>query len=84
MTIAEKLLLLRHQMELHRLDACIIPSTDPHQSEYLAAHWKSREWLSGFTGSAGTLVVLPSEAGLWTDSAIFFRQSPNLLVLRCS
>ena len=68
MTIANKLLLLRHQMELHRLDACIIPSTDPHQSEYLAAHWKSREWLTGFSGSAGTLVVLPSEAGLWTDS----------------
>lgn len=78
MTIANKLLLLRHQMELHRLDACIIPSTDPHQSEYLAAHWKSREWLTGFSGSAGTLVVLPSEAGLWTDSRYFLQAESQL------
>ncbi len=78
MTTAEKLLLLRQQMESHQLDACIIPSTDPHQSEYLAAHWKCREWLTGFTGSAGTLVVLHSEAGLWTDSRYFLQAESQL------
>lgn len=52
------------------IQAFIIPSTDPHLSEYVAPHWQSREWISGFTGSAGTVVITAEEAGLWTDSVI--------------
>lgn len=55
-------------MAAHNLGACVVPSSDPHLSEYLPEHWQSRAWLSGFEGSAGTLVVTPSFAGLWTDS----------------
>jgi len=55
-------------MAARNLGACVVPSSDPHLSEYLPEHWQSRAWLSGFEGSAGTLVVTPSFAGLWTDS----------------
>ncbi len=54
-------------MSLHGLAAYIVPSADPHQSEYVADHWKSRAWISGFTGSAGTAVITADMAGLWTD-----------------
>lgn len=60
------------------IDAFIIPSTDPHLSEYVAPHWKSREWISGFTGSAGTVVVTDKEAGLWTDSRYFLQAAQQL------
>lgn len=56
------------------IQAFIIPSTDPHLSEYVAPHWKSREWISGFTGSAGTVVITEKKAGLWTDSRYFYKQ----------
>lgn len=56
----------------------ITPSTDPHLSEYVAPHWMSREWISGFTGSAGTVVVLMNEAGLWTDSRYFLQAAKEL------
>lgn len=65
--------LLRNYMELRQLDAIIIPSTDPHQSEYVADHWKLRAYFSGFTGSAGTLVITSKEAALWTDSRYFLQ-----------
>jgi len=58
-------------MQQAGLDAYIVFGTDPHQSEYLAAHWQHRAWLSGFTGSAGTVVVTAGEAGLWTDSRYY-------------
>ena len=57
MRISEKLSALRAAMKARKIDAYIIPSGDPHQSEYMAGHWKSREWISGFTGSVGTVVV---------------------------
>lgn len=60
------------------IDAFIIPSTDPHLSEYVAPYWKSREWISGFTGSAGTVVVTAGEAGLWTDSRYFLQAAQQL------
>ncbi|GJM34366.1 MAG: Xaa-Pro aminopeptidase [Saprospiraceae bacterium] len=60
------------------LDAYIVPSHDPHQSEYVADRWKSREWLSGFTGSAGLLVVTAQHAGLWTDSRYFTQAEQQL------
>jgi Xaa-Pro aminopeptidase len=63
----------RHHMKLNHIDAYIIPSTDPHQSEYIADCWKDREWISGFTGSAGTVVITHTHAGLWTDSRYFLQ-----------
>lgn len=69
---------LREQMKLHHIDAYIIPSTDPHLSEYPASRWKSRAWVSGFTGSAGTVVITSDKAGLWTDSRYFIQAETEL------
>ena len=66
-TPASRLTLLRAAMRAGQIDAYIVPSADPHLSEYLPAHWQGREWLSGFTGSVGTLVVTQDFAGVWTD-----------------
>ena len=60
--INERIELLRKEMQQAGVDAVIIPQTDPHQGEYLAAHWQVRRWLSGFTGSAGDLLVTMTEA----------------------
>jgi len=64
---------LRKVMEENKMDAYIIYSQDPHNSEYVADRWKGREWLSGFTGTAGTLVVLKDYVGLWTDGRYFIQ-----------
>lgn len=69
---------LRTLFNREGIQAFIIPSTDPHLSEYVAPHWKSREWISGFTGSAGTVVVTTSKAGLWTDSRYFLQAAQQL------
>ena len=71
--IPERLSALRKFMESKNLNAFVIPSTDPHLSEYPAAIWESRKWISGFTGSAGTIVVSLKEAGLFTDSRYFLQ-----------
>ncbi|WP_440881541.1 aminopeptidase P family protein [Tenacibaculum sp. C7A-26P2] len=71
--IAERLQALRNYMASKNLDAFIIPSTDPHQSEYVADHWKLRAYFSGFTGSAGILVVTQDVTALWTDSRYFLQ-----------
>ena len=71
MEIRERLRALRDQMRAHEVDAYVIPTSDPHQSEYPPDRWKSREWISGFSGSAGTVVVTSDKAGLWTDSRYF-------------
>ena len=73
-----RLTALRVAMKNHGVDAYIIPSSDPHQSEYVADRWKSRIWLSGFTGSAGTLVVTQQFAGVWTDSRYFLQAEEEL------
>ena len=78
MTIPEKLTALRKIMERESLDAYIISGTDPHNSEYLPAAWKQRQWISGFTGSAGTAVILMDKAGLWTDSRYFLQAEKEL------
>ena len=78
MTIKEKLSALRAIMERESLDAYIISGTDPHNSEYLPAGWKQRQWISGFTGSFGTVVVLKNEAGLWTDTRYFIQAEKQL------
>ncbi len=69
---------LRDFMHKHRLAAFIIPSTDPHSGEYIPAHWEARKWISGFTGSAGTVVITVTEAGLWTDSRYFLQAAEQL------
>ncbi len=78
MTVPAKLTALRRRMVAHRLDACLVPSTDPHQSEYAPDRWNTRAWLSGFTGSAGTLIVTANEALLWTDSRYFIQAEQEL------
>nr|WP_218947960.1 aminopeptidase P family protein [Pollutimonas harenae] len=59
---------MRQAMQAHKVQACVVPTSDPHLSEYLPERWQGRQWLSGFEGSAGTLVVSDTYAGLWTDS----------------
>ena len=77
-TISKRLEDLREVMRREHLAACIFPSTDPHQSEYVADHWKGREWISGFNGSAGTAVVTLTSAALWTDSRYFLAAEEQL------
>ncbi|RDS85972.1 aminopeptidase P family protein [Dyella psychrodurans] len=69
---------LREAMVKHGVAACLVPTADPHLSEYLPAHWQAREWLSGFTGSAGILLVTATDAGLWTDSRYFSQAEQQL------
>ncbi|HJU26333.1 MAG TPA: aminopeptidase P family N-terminal domain-containing protein, partial [Rhodanobacteraceae bacterium] len=69
--IPRRLSALRAAMRERDVAYCIVPTADPHLSEYLPERWRTREWLSGFTGSAGTLVVGADSAGLWTDSRYF-------------
>ncbi|MCF8088221.1 MAG: aminopeptidase P family N-terminal domain-containing protein, partial [Desulfotignum sp.] len=63
----EKLVALRRMMAAHQIAAVVVPSADPHQSEYVTGHWQARAWLTGFTGSAGVAVVTRTRAVLWTD-----------------
>src|SRR3546814_5347624 len=65
-------------MRERKLDACVALSADPHLSEYLPEHWQARQWLSGFGGSAGTLVVTTDFAGLWTDSRYWEQADSDL------
>jgi len=69
---------LREVMRREHLAACIFPSTDPHQGEYVPDHWKGREFISGFNGSAGTAVVTLHSAALWTDSRYFIAAADQL------
>ena len=69
----EKLAALRGLMRASQVSAWIVPGADPHGSEYVAAHWQARAWLSGFRGSVGTLVVTLEAAGLWTDPRYYIR-----------
>lgn len=77
-TVEERLQALRQQMQRHRIDAYIVYGTDPHQSEYVPAHWRQRHWLTGFHGSAGTAVVTQTEAALWTDSRYYLEAEAAL------
>ena len=76
--IAARIARLRDAMARERLDAYVVPSSDPHLSEYLPARWQARQWLSGFTGSAGTLVVTADFAGVWTDSRYWVQAAAEL------
>lgn len=78
MTHKEKLAAIRSSMKEKRIDAYIIPSSDPHINEYLPDYYKGIAWVSGFTGSAGTLVITQDFAGLWTDSRYFVQANEQL------
>ncbi|MBP7274243.1 MAG: aminopeptidase P family protein [Saprospiraceae bacterium] len=78
MNIPSRLEALRRAMHSQKIDAYILPSADPHQSEYLPDFWKVREWISGFTGSAGTAVVTSNHAGIWTDARYFLQAEQEL------
>lgn len=75
MTSKEKIAALRGAMHNNNIDAFIVYSADPHMSEYLPQEWQERSWLSGFTGSAGFVVITKDKAGLWTDGR-YFTQAP--------
>ena len=77
-TTHQRLAALRKAMQHHRLDAYLVPSSDPHLSEYLPERWQAREWLSGFTGSVGTLIVTADFAGLWVDSRYWSQAEAQL------
>lgn len=78
MNIPERISALREVMRRESINAFIFPSTDPHNGEYVPEHWKCREWISGFNGSAGTAVVTLNEAALWTDSRYFIAAAEQL------
>ena len=78
METTKKIQYIREEMQAKKIAACIIPSADPHLSEYPAAHWKLREYLSGFTGSNGTLVITAECACLWTDSRYYLQAEKEL------
>ncbi len=77
-TINQKIESLRAEMLKNNIDAFIIPSSDAHQGEYVADRWNSRTWISGFTGSAGIVVITNDKAGLWTDARYFLQAEQEL------
>lgn len=76
--ICNRIEALRDVMRREGIDAFIFPSTDPHNGEYVPAHWEGRKWISGFNGSAGTVVVTMTDAALWTDSRYFIAAEEQL------
>lgn len=78
MTVRERLAALREKMQVHRMDMYLIGSEDFHGSEYVGDHFKCRAWISGFTGSAGTVVVTQNFAGMWTDGRYFLQAEDQL------
>ncbi|MCK4304558.1 MAG: M24 family metallopeptidase [Candidatus Eisenbacteria sp.] len=78
MTTKERVGAIRRLMRKQGLAAYLVPSTDPHNSEYVPPCWQRRAWLSGFTGSAGDVVVTMREAGLWTDSRYFLQAAREM------
>lgn len=76
--IDERVALLRSLLEKKQLDAWVINGTDPHQSEYVCPRWRTRAWISGFTGSAGTVVITKDEALLWVDSRYFIQAQQQI------
>jgi len=78
LNIQERIAALRQMMRAHKIDAYIIPSADNHQSEYVGEHFKCRAFLSGFTGSAGDIIVTQTSAGLWSDARYFLQAESQL------
>ncbi len=78
MNINERIAALRQKMQENSFSAYLVPSADPHQNEYLPENYKTREFISGFSGSAGTVVVTKNKAGLWTDGRYFLQAEKQL------
>ncbi|UBB90103.1 aminopeptidase P family protein [Candidatus Kaistella beijingensis] len=78
MTTAEKIAALRQKMSQNNIDVFIVYSADPHMSEYLPQEWQERSWISGFTGSAGFVVITREKAALWTDGRYFVQAAIEL------
>ena len=76
--MADRIETLRSLMRARGWDAVVVTGSDPHSSEYPAERWKQVEWLSGFTGEAGDLVVTLDHAGLWTDTRYFIQANQQL------
>ena len=77
-TIPQRLTALRERMQQAGISACIVPGTDPHNSEYMASHWAEMQWISGFQGETGTAVITLTEAFLWTDSRYYLQAEKEL------
>ncbi|MCG9677719.1 aminopeptidase P family protein [Vibrio sp. Isolate24] len=77
-TVAQRLSALREKMAEHQFDAYIVTNNDPHSSEYSADYWLAREWISGFTGSAGNAVITTQSGGLWTDGRYYIQAAEQL------
>ena len=78
MTVKERIAALRDKMRANGIDAYIVFDSDEHMSEYLPEYYRERSWISGFTGSAGTVVVTQQEAGLWTDGRYYLQAASQL------
>ena len=78
MTVNQRVEALRSWMRDHGVDAYLVPTSDPHNDEYIPPHWMCREWLTGFTGSAGTAIVTLHRAALWTDSRYWLQAAEQL------
>lgn len=78
MTVPERISALRARMQEHGIDAYLVPTDDFHSSEYVGDHFKCREYITGFTGSAGTALILKDSAYLWTDGRYFLQASDQL------
>ena len=78
MIIKERLKQLRKLMKQHHMDVYIVPTSDFHETEYVGEYFKARQFLSGFSGSNGTLVVTAQKAGLWTDGRYFIQAKEQL------
>ena len=76
--IAERLTLLRNEMAKRNIAIYIVPTDDFHGSEYVGEYFKARQYITGFTGSAGTAVITMTEAGLWTDGRYFVQAAAQL------
>ncbi len=76
--VCARLAALREKMREYHVDIYIVPSSDCHESEYVSAHFRAREYITGFTGSAGTAVITMEEAGLWTDGRYFLQAEEQL------
>ncbi|MBP3665161.1 MAG: aminopeptidase P family N-terminal domain-containing protein, partial [Tyzzerella sp.] len=79
MHVPDKIKQLRHLMKEKNIDVYLVPSADNHQSEYVGEHFKTRAFITGFSGSAGTAVITQDEAGLWTDGRYFIQAEKELL-----
>ena len=78
MNVAERIFALRSLMKEKGIDAYVVPTADFHQSEYVGEHFKARKYISGFSGSYGTVVVTKDDGGLWTDGRYFFQAENEL------